>query len=132
MFNLFKYPANSPSEDLIPKFKLYESYLWRHKLWLQWRSPKTLYVGPFGTGVRYTRFRTIFDKYMNKSTLTFIQYSQNSIGRSGKWQTVEIFRCRLIFRVLMEIYRSFSLIIHSNHTDSTYPLLLFIGWLVTW
>ena len=128
MFNLFKYPANSLSEDLIPKFKLYESYLWRHEFWLQWRSPKTLYVEPFGTGVRYSGFGTIFSKYMNESTLTFIQYSQNSIGRSGNWQMVKIVQCRTISRVLMQNHGSFAIIILGCPTDAPFPFEFGVVW----
>ena len=40
------------------------------------------YVAPFGTEVTYSGFGTIFGKYMNESTLTVHQYSQNSMGRS--------------------------------------------------
>ena len=30
IINLFEYSTSSLSEDLIPRFKLYESYIWRH------------------------------------------------------------------------------------------------------
>ena len=128
MINPFKYLVSSSSEDLIPWFKFYEAYLWRHSFAPQRRYPKSLYVAPFETGYRYQKFGIISDINMIKGTLAVYRDLQNSIGRSGKCQRVQIFRCRLISRVLMEIYRSLALIVQRDHTDSAWPLLLFIGW----